>query len=110
MPYDLVINGWEGDVRTSTYFLTTARTQNLKHGFYITRLWHLRRRQRVWAVAMQPHVWAAIDGDTEVVELSKVSGRFPEVSKVYSRNRILIVAEYIVWKQKILNYQEHYDE
>lgn len=110
MPYDLIINDWEGDIRTSTYFLTTARTQNLKHAFYITRLWHRRRRQRVWAVIMQPNVWAAIDGETEVAELSKVSERFPEVSTVYSRNRILIVAEYVVWKQKIMNYQEHYDE
>ena len=59
---------------------------------------------------MQPHIWAAIDGDTEVVQLYQVPKRFPEVSKVYSNNRTLIVAEYTVWKAKILRYQETNNE
>ena len=108
--YDLIVSGWQGDVRTSTYFLTTARTRTLSHAFYITRLWHQQRRKRVWAVAMQPHIWDEIDGDTEVVHLYQVPKRFPEVSKVYSNNRTLIVAEYTVWKTKILRYQETNNE
>lgn len=108
--YDLIVSGWQGDVRTSTYFLTTARTRTLSHAFYITRLWHQQRRKRVWAVAMQPHIWDQIDGDTEVVHLYQVPKRFPEVSMVYSNNRTLIVAEYTVWKTKILGYQEHNNE
>ena len=27
MPYDLIISGWQGDIRTSTYFLFTTRTK-----------------------------------------------------------------------------------
>ena len=95
--YDLSVSGWQGDVRTSTYFLNVARTRTLSHAFYITRLWHRQRQQRVWAVVMQPDVWATIDGDTEVVKLSDAPQYFPAVSEFYWRNRSLIVAEYTVW-------------
>jgi len=108
--YDLSVSGWQGDVRTSTYFLNVARTRALSHAFYITRLWHRQRRKQVWAVVMQPDVWATIDGDTEVVKLSDAPLYFPSVSEFYWRNRSLIVADYTVWLIKILHYQEKHDE
>ncbi len=110
MPYDLIVSGWQGDIRTSTYFLFTTRTQTLKHAFYITRLWHRYRRKRVWAVVMQPNFWATIDGDTQIVKLSQAAERFPAVSQVNPRNQPLIVAEYTVWLTKILHYQETHHE
>jgi hypothetical protein len=110
MPYDLSLSGWRGDVRTSTYFLKTARTQPLPHAFYITRQWDSRRRKRVWVVIMQPDVWATIDGDTKLVTLSQTVKRFPAASQIHWRNRSLVVAEYAVWLAKIVTYQETYDE
>lgn len=109
-PYDLIVSGWQGDIRTSTYFLATARTQLLTHDFYITRLWHSQRRKRVWTVIMQPFVWSAIDGDTKLVELSQASSRFPAVSQIIWRNRGLIVADYETWRAKIIKYQEQQNE
>jgi len=44
---DVVVMGYEGDIKTSPYFLQTTRTKALTHDFYITRLYDRRRRKRV---------------------------------------------------------------
>lgn len=105
LSYDLLVSDWRGDVKTSPYFLATARTQVLRHDFYITRLYDRERRHRVWAVIMQPEVWAVINGETEVADLSQAHRCFPTPSHFYHRNRRLVVAAYEVWKAKILAYQ-----
>jgi len=105
LSYDLLVSGWRGDVKTSSYFLATARTRALRHDFYITRLYDRARRHRVWAVIMRPNVWAAINGETKVADLSQAHRRFPAASHFYHRNRRLVVAAYEVWKKKILAYQ-----
>lgn len=105
LSFDLLVSDWRGDVKTSTYFLVTARTRALRHDFYITRLYDRERRHRVWAVIMQPEVWAAINGETKVVDLSQAHQRFPTVSCFYHRNHRLVVAAYETWKAKILTFQ-----
>lgn len=105
LSFDLLVSGWRGDVKTSTYFPVTARTRALRHDFYITRLYDRERRHRVWAVIMQPEVWAAINGETKVVDLSQAHQRFPTVSCFYHRNHRLVVAAYETWKAKILTFQ-----
>ena len=103
--YDLLVSGWRGDIKTSPYFLATARTQILRHDFYITRLYDRERRDRVWAVIVQPKVWTAINGETEAADLSQAHQLFPAPSHFYHRNRCRVVAAYEVWKTKILAYQ-----
>jgi hypothetical protein len=105
LSYDLLVGSWRGDVKTSLYFLATARTQTLRHDFYITRLYDPEQRQRIWAVIMQPEVWAAINGKTQAADLGQAHRRFPAVSHFYHRSRRLVVAAYQVWKAKILIYQ-----
>lgn len=105
LSFDLLVSEWRGDVKTSPYFLATARTRTLQHDFYITRLYNCERRQRVWAVIMRPDVWAAINGETEAVELGQAHRRFPSASHFHHRNRRLVVAAYEVWKEKLLSYQ-----
>lgn len=105
LSFDLLVSGWRGDIKTSPYFLATARTQVLRHDFYITRLYDRARQHRVWAVIMQPEVWAAINGETEAADLSQAHQLFPAASYFYHRNRRLVVAAYEVWKTKILVYQ-----
>ena len=105
-PFDLVINGWRGDVKTSSYFLITARTAFLHHDFYITRLYDWRQRRRVWAVIMQPRVWQALDGETgTITDLDEAGQRFPEVVHLNFRTHRLIVADYEIWRALVLDYQ-----
>lgn len=106
LSFDLLVGDWRGDVKTSTYFLATARTRGLQHDFYITRLYDRGQRRRVWVVIMQPEVWAAIDGETKEAELSQSYPRFPSASHFYHRNHRLVVAAYEVWKEKILGFQQ----
>ncbi|MBC8264358.1 MAG: hypothetical protein H8E47_09575 [Anaerolineales bacterium] len=105
LSFDLLVSGWRGDIKTSVYFLVTARTRVLRHDFYITRLYDRERRRRVWAVIVQPEVWAAINGETRAADLGQAHGRFPAVSHFYHRNHRLVVVAYEVWKTKILTYQ-----
>lgn len=103
---DLLVNNWRGDIKTSTYFLATARTRILRHDFYITRLYDHRQQRRVWVVIMQPQVWTMIDGETETVDLNQSYQCFPAVSHFYHHDQRLIVAAYKVWKAKMLIYQQ----
>lgn len=105
LSFDLLVSGWRGDIKTSPYFLTTARTQVLRHDFYVTRLFDRAQQHRVWAVIMQPEVWAAINGETEAADLSHAYQLFPTASYFYHRNCRLVVAAYEMWKTKILAYQ-----
>jgi len=105
LSFDLLVNDWRGDIKTSPYFLTTARTQILRHDFYITRVYDRARQRRVWVVIMQPEVWAAINGETEAADLSQAYQLFPTASYFYHRNCRLVVATYEAWKTKILAYQ-----
>jgi hypothetical protein len=106
LSFDLLVSNWRGDVKTSTYFLATARTRALRHDFYITRLYDHERRRRVWAVIMQPKVWAAINGEAKAAELSQAHKRFPSASHFYHRNRRLVVTAYEIWKEKLSSYQQ----
>lgn len=106
LSFDLLVSDWRGDVKTSPYFLATARTQVLRHDFYITRLYDRERRHRVWAVIVQPEIWTAINGETEAADLSQAHRRFPAASYFYHRNHRLVVVAYEVWKTKVLAYQQ----
>lgn len=37
-PFDLIVLGFRGDIKTSTYFFDAVRTSGLLHDFYIARL------------------------------------------------------------------------
>jgi hypothetical protein len=98
---DLVVWGWEGDVKLSTYFLYTARTQRLSLSFYITRLYDSRQRQRVLAVFVGEEMWRKINGDTRFAELEEVTSVFPEAARLQWAEKSLIVVSYEDWKSRV---------
>jgi hypothetical protein len=60
---DLQVSGLRGDIKSSSYFLHTARHFPLRHDFYITTLFDPLARQRRRVVMMQPVAWDRIDGE-----------------------------------------------
>ena len=98
---DLVIQGWEGDIKLSTYFLYAARTQRLDLSFYITRLYDRRQHQRVLAVFVQEEMWQEINGETELCPLEEVVTVFPEAASMRWAGKLLIVIPYEDWKDRV---------
>lgn len=104
-PFDLVISGFKGDVKTSLYFLHAARSRALRHDFYITRVvgegW-----VRMLVVFLQPGMWQTIDGDTLLVLLTEIAAHLPDAMRLVYEGHELVVVDYALWKQKILQYQK----
>jgi len=103
-PYDLVVLGFEGDIKTSTYFLHAARTRRLPHDFYITRV-RGRRRTRTLVVFMQAEMWEAIDGETLLVLLEQIADTLPQAARIVHEEVELTVIDYETWKVKVRSLQ-----
>jgi len=61
--HDLTVLGQRGDVKTSTYFLHTARAFPLRCDFYMVRLWDEGTTQWLDLVLLKPEAWRALDGE-----------------------------------------------
>jgi len=108
---DLIVLGRQGDVKTSTYFLTTARTRVLRHDFYIVRLYDVRHRRYQIAVMMTEEAWRDVNGDTVPAALEEAACSFPQTARVKYAGGHLIVVDYDVWKQRVKTRQrEEYDD
>ena len=103
---DLVVLGREGDIKTSTYFLATARTQALWHDFYITRLYDAVQRRHLIAVMMNEAAWQEINGDTVIATLEEASSLFPQAIQVRYADILWIIVDYNVWKQQVKTQQQ----
>jgi hypothetical protein len=111
-PYDLIVLGFRGDVKTSTYFLTlTGRA--LRNDFYITRLWLSKARSRTLVVFLKTPMWDEINGETLLVAWRELESCLPQPARIAHRDGELIASDYEVWKEKIRAYkarQEVQDE
>jgi len=76
-PYDLTILGYLGDIKNTTYFLHSRRSLPLLCDFYITRLWHARRRRYMLAVILTSQMWEQINGATRTTSLEEAAYFFP---------------------------------
>ena len=103
-PYDLIVLGFKGDVKTSTYFLQAARTRLLPHDFYITRI-RGQQRTRTLVVFVQTRMRQAINGETLLVLLEQVAGTLPQAARVVHEGIELIVIDYEAWKAKVRRHQ-----
>lgn len=103
-PFDLVVMGFQGDIKTSTYFLQTARTQSLAHDFYITRI-RGRKRIRTLVVFMRAAMWQKIDGETLFVLLSEIADTLPQAARIVHEGVELTVIDYAMWKEKVRSHQ-----
>jgi len=110
-PYDLIIQGYQGDIKSSTYFMIAARTAALSTDFYITLLFDRRTRRRMRVVMLQEAVWAAINGETRPAKLEAVTAVFPAAAEILvGEHQRLIVVEYERWKQRLLQRQKTSEE
>jgi hypothetical protein len=100
-PDDLTISGMRGDIKSSTYFLHSARHFPLKHDFYIAALYDPQMKQWRRVVIMQPDAWDRIDGDTLAAELEQAVALLPQPVAILVKGQGLVVVEYNLWKEKI---------
>jgi hypothetical protein len=103
---DLIILGREGDIKTSTYFLNTTRTEDLRHDFYIARLYDVGQHRYRIAVLMTEETWQDIDGDTIPATLDEVTNFFPQPVRAKYASSPLIISDYNLWKTKVQRRQQ----
>jgi len=102
--YDLQILNLKGDIKTSLYFLHSARSRGLAHDFYITRFYE-GKQQRTLVVLMQPYAWEQINGDTIKAILEEATKQFPSPVMVEIEDRPVVIMEYNVWKERVVQKQ-----
>lgn len=105
-PFDLVVMGFRGDIKTSTYFLHVTRTRKLPHDFYITRVYKLEKRERIRTVFLKEPAWEAIDGETTPVTLNALAAARQGTFRIQQGDITLIVLDYEEWKTRVLRAQK----
>ncbi len=103
--YDLTVLEQRGDVKTSTYFMHTARAFPLRCDFYIVRLWDDAANQWLDLVLLNPEAWRAIDGEPTPCAWETVARVLPAVAQVEVRGETLVVVLYAEWKARVLSRQ-----
>lgn len=104
-PHDLTVLGFRGDVKSSTYFLHTARSYPLMNDFYIARIYDTVQRQWCNIVLVKPVMWAVIDGETTPRKVDDVPRMLPQPTQIETREEALVVITYDDWKQRVLQVQ-----
>jgi hypothetical protein len=105
-PCDLIVLGMTGDIKNTTYFLYIARSFPLTCDFYITRLYKAAARRYVRIVLLSADAWHRINGETVNGDLTQASHLLPQVVRTTFLGYELVVADYEIWKQKILQQQQ----
>jgi hypothetical protein len=108
-PYDLAVLNFKGDIKTSSYFLHIGAGRGLPHDFYITRFYE-GKRQLTLVVILQLDTWKEIDGDTITALLHEATRHFPVPVLVTLAQGTVVVAEYEVWKTKVMYQQQGLEE
>lgn len=111
--HDLKVLGLYGDIKTSLYFLHVGRSKQFPHDFYVTRFYDKKGRRRTWVVMLKPEAWNQINGDTIEMLLEDAAQAFPMPASVQLEVGKIVVADYQVWKTKVLSRQQerwHDDE
>ncbi len=101
LPYDLVVNRRLGDIKHTTYFLYTARSLPLKCDFYITRLYHARRRRYEQIVILTEEAWHDLNGAVQTGTLEAAADFFPAPVQIVFEGRNLIVITFDLWKERV---------
>ncbi|MFQ5856665.1 MAG: hypothetical protein ACE5LU_13595 [Anaerolineae bacterium] len=76
----------------------------MPHDFYITRFYE-GGRQRTLVVMLQLATWEQIDGETITSLLAEATRHFPQPARVELERGSVVIADYNVWKQKVLQRQ-----
>ncbi len=105
-PYDLIVSGWRGDIKASTYFVHTARGARLTHDFYIARFFDSASRTYRWAVLLKESVWKTLNGEPMPGDWEEVSRLWPQPVRVMVHDQALVIVPYDLWKVKVLAQQK----
>jgi len=100
--YDLTVLGLRGDIKYSTYFLTSEGTQTTEIDFFITRLFDETNARWEKVVFLTPTAWAVINGRTILVALQKAVSVFPKAVSVEIGLETFVIILYNEWKERIL--------
>jgi hypothetical protein len=100
-PYDLVVLRQRGDVKRTSYFLHTARTRPLSCDFYITRLYHSRRRRYESVVLLTEEAWRTLDGEVTPASQEAAVEVLPDPVWISFEGRAFVVVPYELWKAKV---------
>ena len=103
---DLTVSSMTGDIKNTTYFLYVARSFPLTCDFYITRLYNTATGRYVRIVVLTDAAWHRINGDMVRSDLAQAAQWLPQVVGVTFLGYDLVVADYEVWKQKVLQRQQ----
>jgi hypothetical protein len=100
--YDLTVMNFRGDVKTSTYFVQTSRSQTLRHDFYITRMYHREARQWYRTVWLKLAFWQLLNGTPTPVDYHAIWQVLPGVAQITLYTRQFVVVLYEEWKQRLI--------
>lgn len=103
--YDLTILERRGDIKTSTYFIHTARAFPLRYDFYLVRLWNEETNRWLDLALLKPETWRELNGEPTPCAWESVARLLPAVLQVVVRGENLIVAPYEVWQERVLRKQ-----
>ncbi len=103
--YDLEIMNFRGDVKTSTYFVFTRRTEALAHDFYITRMYYVNARRWYRVVWVTPAFWSLLNGEPTPVAYNLIWQVLPNVAQITLRGRHFVIVLYDEWKQRVIAQQ-----
>lgn len=104
--YDLSMMGFQGDVKTSTYFVQSSRNETLAHDFYITRMYHSEERKWHRVVWLKPAFWHILNGTPTFVDYDAIWQVLPGVAQILLRKRQFVVVLYDLWKQRVIARQQ----
>lgn len=108
-PYDLVVLRQLGDIKSTTYFLYSARALPLNCDFYITLLYHPRRRRYSWVVVMTEASWRALNGEVATASLETAGDFFPDPVWIVFEGQSFVIAPFDLWKEKVKQ-RQHEEE
>jgi len=104
-PNDFYLGEFRGDVKSSIYFLEYLVTLQPTVDLYISRLYDSQRRRYQRVVFMKEQVWKHINGDTIPGAVPQAPVLFPQVISFTFRGQDWVLAEYGMWKAKMLQFQ-----
>ena len=112
-PYDLRLLELRGDIKYTTYFLTTEHLKNPVSDFFITRWYLADRRQWLPVVILRETAWQILSTDTtafgstkrQTATLEEVATILPKAACFTIDSIMLTAFGYEQWKQRILQIQ-----
>jgi hypothetical protein len=105
-PYDLVVLGQVGDIKSTTYFLYTLRTLPLNRNFYITQLYHSRKRRYLVIVLITEASWRVLNGEVATASLETAANFFPNPVQITFEGQRFVIVPFDLWKDKVKQRQK----